>query len=53
MLIDTDRSDHHHRFECERIPLLLIDDAKRGLADITDGHTFAAALRPPHSVDQY
>ncbi len=38
-LIDAERLDHYHRLECERIHLLLIDDARRGLADITAGRT--------------
>jgi prevent-host-death family protein len=33
-LIDADRLDYYHRLERERIHLLLIDDARRGLADI-------------------
>lgn len=41
-LIDADRLDYYHRLERERIHLLLIDDAKRGLADIAAGHTFEA-----------
>lgn len=41
-LIDADRLDYYHRLERERIHLLLIDDARRGLADITAGRTFAA-----------
>ena len=41
-LIDSDRLDYYHRLERERIHLLLIDDAKRGLADITAGRTFEA-----------
>lgn len=41
-LIDADRLDYYHRLERERIHLLLIDDAKRGLADITAGRTFEA-----------
>ena len=40
-LIDSDRLDYH-RLERERIHLLLIDDAKHGLADITAGRTFDA-----------
>lgn len=36
-LIDADRLDYYHRLERERIHLLLIDDAKRGLADIVAG----------------
>ena len=41
-LIDADRLDYYHRLERERIHLLLIDDAKRGLADIAAGRTFGA-----------
>jgi prevent-host-death family protein len=41
-LIDADRLDYYHRLERERIHLLLIDDARRGLADIAAGRTFAA-----------
>ncbi len=41
-LIDADRLDYYHRLERERIHLLLIDDAKRGLADIVAGRTFEA-----------
>lgn len=41
-LIDAARLDYYHRLERERIHLLLIDDAKRGLADIEAGRTHAA-----------
>ncbi len=41
-LIAADRLDCYHRLERERIHLLLIDDAKRGLADIAAGRTFGA-----------
>jgi prevent-host-death family protein len=41
-LIDADRLDYYHRLERERIHLLLIDDARRGLADITAGRTQVA-----------
>ncbi|MNX98708.1 type II toxin-antitoxin system [compost metagenome] len=41
-LIDAGRLDYYHRLERERIHLLLIDDAKRGLADIEAGRTYAA-----------
>lgn len=41
-LIGADRLDYYHRLERERIHLLLIDDAKRGLADIAAGRTFEA-----------
>ena len=36
-LIDAERLDYYHRLERERIHLLLIDDARRGLADIAAG----------------
>lgn len=38
-LIDSDRLDYYHRLERERIHLLLLDDAQRGLADIAAGRT--------------
>ena len=38
-LIDSDRLDYYHRLERERMPLLLLEDAKRGLADIAAGRT--------------
>ena len=38
-LIDADRLDYYHRLERERIHLLLIEDAKRGLADISARRT--------------
>jgi len=41
-LIDADRLDYYHRLERERIHLLLIDDARRGLADIVAGRTIEA-----------
>jgi prevent-host-death family protein len=41
-LIDADRLDYYHRLERERIHLLLIDDAKRGLADIVAGRSIGA-----------
>lgn len=41
-LIDADRLDYYHRLARERIHLLLIDDAKRGLADIEAGRTEGA-----------
>ena len=41
-LIDADRLDYYHRLERERIHLLLIDDARRGLADIEAGRTHEA-----------
>jgi prevent-host-death family protein len=41
-LIDADRLDYYHRLERERIHLLLIDDARRGLEDIAAGRTYVA-----------
>ena len=41
-LIDADRLDYYHRLERERIHLLLIADAQRGLADIAAGRTVEA-----------
>lgn len=41
-LIAADRLDYYHRLERERIHLLLIDDARRGLADIEAGRTVGA-----------
>ena len=41
-LIDADRLDYDHRLERGRIHLMLIGDAKRGVADIEAGHTVAA-----------
>ena len=38
-LIDSDRLDYYHSLERERIHLLLIEDAKRGMADIAAGRT--------------
>lgn len=36
-LIDAERLDYYHRLEQERIHLLLIDDASRGLTDVASG----------------
>src|SRR5690606_27556231 len=41
-LIDADRLDYYHRLERERIHLLLIDDARRGLEDIAMGRSYEA-----------
>lgn len=38
-LIASERLEYYHSLERERIHLLLIDDAKRGLADIAAGRT--------------
>jgi antitoxin (DNA-binding transcriptional repressor) of toxin-antitoxin stability system len=46
-LIDADRLDYYHRLERERIHLLLLDEAERGLRDVANGKTTNArqALR--------
>jgi len=36
-LIDAERLAHYHRLAHERIHLLLIDDARRGLNDVASG----------------
>jgi len=36
-LIDVQRLDHYHRLEREHIHLLLIEDASKGLADVSAG----------------
>lgn len=36
-LIDADRLDYYHRIERERIHLLLIDEASKGLDDVAQG----------------
>ena len=41
-LIDAVRLDYYHRLERERIHLLLITDAQRGLAHIEAGRTYGA-----------
>lgn len=38
-LIDAKQLDYYHQLEREHIHLLLIDDARRGLADIAAGRT--------------
>jgi len=43
-LIDAERLDYYHRLERERIHLLLLDDAKRGIDDIMAGRTEDAAV---------
>jgi prevent-host-death family protein len=35
-LIDADRLDYYHRIERERIHLLLLDEAAKGLADVAE-----------------
>jgi prevent-host-death family protein len=43
-LIDSDRLDYYHRLERERIHLLLIDEAAKGLADVAAGRVKDARL---------
>ncbi|SDD59418.1 type II toxin-antitoxin system Phd/YefM family antitoxin [Aquimonas voraii] len=43
-LIDAERLDYYHRLERERIHLLLLEDARRGLADIEAGRTEPADI---------
>ena len=38
-LIDAERLDCYHRLERERIHLLLLDEAEKGLADVAAGRT--------------
>lgn len=38
-LIDAARLDYYHQLERERIHLVILEDARRGLADIAAGHT--------------
>lgn len=38
-LIDAERLDYYHRLERERIHLLLVGDARRGLEDVLAGRT--------------
>ncbi len=47
-LIDAARLDYYHRLERERIHLLLIDDARRGLADIAAGRIHEADAAIAH-----
>ena len=43
-LIDAARLDYYHRLERERIHLVLIADARRGLEDIVAGRTEEAGV---------
>ena len=36
-LIDADRLDYYHRIERERIHLLLLEEAEKGLVDVVEG----------------
>lgn len=47
-LIDAERLDYYHRLERERIHLLLLADAQRGLADIEAGRTRGADAAIAH-----
>ena len=38
-LIDAARLDYYHRLERERIHLILLDEAEKGLADVAAGRT--------------
>jgi prevent-host-death family protein len=38
-LVDARRLDHYHRLEREHIHLTLIDEVRRGLADVREGRT--------------
>lgn len=42
-LIDATRLDYYHQLERERIHLVLLEDARQGLADIEAGRTEPAA----------
>lgn len=49
-IIDARRLDYYHQLERERIHLLLIDDARKGLDDVSAGkmkgaHSALAAIR--------
>ena len=37
-MIDAQRLDYYHRLERERIHLILIEEAGKGLADVAAGH---------------
>lgn len=41
-LIDAERLDHYHRLARERIHLLLIDEARKGLDDVAAGRLTGA-----------
>lgn len=38
-LIDAGRLDYYHRLERERIHLVLLDEAEKGMADVAAGRT--------------
>ena len=41
-IIDAERLDYYHRLEHERIHLLIIDDARKGLDDLITGNVNVA-----------
>ncbi len=41
-LIDAERLDYYHRLERERIHLVLLDEAERGLTDVVEGRVRGA-----------
>ena len=43
-LIDAERLDYYHRLERERIHLLLIDEASKGLAEVAAGRVQDARI---------
>ena len=54
-LIDAQRLDYYHQLERERIHLLLIDEAAKGLADVAagrvkDGRSAIAAIKRRRSA---
>jgi prevent-host-death family protein len=54
-LIDAKRLDYYHQLERERIHLLLIEEASRGLDDVIagrvqDARTALMAIQKPHSA---
>jgi prevent-host-death family protein len=54
-IIDAQRLDYYHQLERERIHLVLIDDASKGLADVAagkvkDARTALAALQRRRSA---
>ena len=42
-LIDANRLDHYHRLEREHIHLTLLEEALRGIEDLTEGNTLTLA----------
>ena len=50
-IIDAQRLDYYHRLERERIHLLLIDEASKGLSDVAAGK-FKDARRTLNAIKQ-